>query len=345
MNDKEAGIYSRTSDQLKERLYLLKGQWFVKGDACEVCGIVGNMPYKNGSRPQDFRDAVGQVLYNWSHNMVDPVLEQNGKRYWVIEREFKVVKPNMAQSKRFNLHWPRGVDDKTAFSFAETVVVTQGDVIGLGGEGNRGKSTFALNMAIENCEEHNVTLIMSENVHRLDERLSYVDWKNIFTEDGNWKFEVIEEKREERFLDIARSRKNNLVILDWLDASKDSYLIGQFYRAFSERLDKGIGMVIQQKRSYKDWAVGGEAARDYSSIFLLLQEGKLVVDKAKVYDYFDPNAKMYRFDIAKNGSRFANIAEVSDCPQCKGRKHYQGTKCGRCYGKGYISLAESDIEL
>lgn len=330
--NKEEGLYARASGKLTERLYLLKGQWFYKSDACDICQV--------NNRPEhgDYRDAIGQVLYKWTHTLKEPILEQRGKKYWVIEREFKIVKPDAAQSKRFNLKWPYGIDDKSIFSFTETAVVTQGDVIGLGGEGNKGKSLFAINIAIENCDEHNVTLIMSENVHRLDERLSHCDWKNIFTETGDWKFEVIEAKREEMVLDIVRARKDNLIIYDWLNASKEAYLIDQFYLAATERLDKGVFLAIQQKRSYKDWAVGGEAARDYCSVFLLLKAGKLFVDKVKVYDYFDPNDKLYKFDIIKSGSRFANIAEIYDCPQCKGRKYHQGEKCGKCYGLGYLDV-------
>ncbi|KKK70151.1 hypothetical protein LCGC14_2926840, partial [marine sediment metagenome] len=119
----EEGIYARASDKLRDKLYLLKGQWFYKSDACEVCGV------NNRTDHAEHRDAIGQVLYKWVH-LVNPVLEQRGKKYWVIEDEFKIVKPNAAQSKRFNLKWPRGVDDNTSFSFAETAVVTQGDVMG-----------------------------------------------------------------------------------------------------------------------------------------------------------------------------------------------------------------------
>lgn len=333
--NKEEGLYARASAKLTEKLYLLKGQWFYKSDACEACQV--------NSRPEhsDHRDAIGQVLYKWSHELKTPILEQNGKKYWVIEHEFKVVKPNATQNKRFDLKWPYGIDDKSKFSFTETAVVTQGDVMGLGGEGNRGKSLFALNLAIENCDEHKVTLILSENVNRLDERLSHVDWREILTDTkDNWKFEVIEEKREEKFLDIVRARKDNLIILDWLDASKDAYLIGQFYLAASERLDTGVFMAIQQKRSYKDYVVGGEAAMDYCSMFLLLKKGKITVAKAKVYDYFDPNDKIYKFDIIKGGSRFSNIFEIYDCPQCKGKKYHQGEKCGKCLGTGYLEVLD-----
>lgn len=328
--NKEQGIYARASEKLREKLYLLKGQWFYKEDACAICGV------RNTNGHQPYKDAIGQVLYNWSHTLKEPILEQRDKKYWVIESEFKVVKPNAIQNARYDLKWPKGIDDNSQFGFPETTVVTQGDVMGLGGEGNRGKSLLALNLAIENCGTHPVTLILSENAHRLDERLSHVDWTNIFTEEGDWKFEVIEETREERYLDIVRARKDNLVIIDWVDASKDSYLIGQFYRSVAERLGTGVAFIIQQKRSYKDWAVGGEAARDYSSVFLLLKANTLIVDKVKVYDYFDPNGKMYHFDIQKHGSRFGNIFEIYNCPQCKGKKTYQGSTCGRCYGKGYL---------
>ncbi|KKK55525.1 hypothetical protein LCGC14_3073690, partial [marine sediment metagenome] len=257
-------------------------------------------------------------------------------------KEFKMIKPGQGKMNRFDLKWPRGVDDNSSFTFAETIVVTKGDVMGVGGEGNKGKSTFALNLAIENMDDHNVTLVLSENVHRLDERLAHFDWVDIFKPDGGWKFEVIEARGAAEFLDIARERPNNLIIFDWLNVTTDSYKVSDFYETLTKLIDEGVVAVIQQKRSYKDYVVGGEAALDYSSVFLLLRAGKIEVVKAKVYDYFDPNDKMYCFDIIKSGSRFTNIHEVYDCPQCKGKKFYRGEKCGRCYGAGYLFTLEED---
>ena len=345
--DKKTGDYARASEELAEKLYLLKGQWFYKSDACEVCGVNGYKPYKDGTTPQQLRDAIGQVLYNWSHK--EPLkLEQKDKKYWVIENEFRVVKPKVGQGSRYDLRWPYGIGDNSTFSFAESAVVFEGDVVGLGGEGNKGKTAFAIDLAVENCDIHNVTLVCSENVHRLDERLEEVDWKEIYTPDkSDWLFEIIEEKNEQTYLDIVRARKDNLVIIDWLDASKDTYLIGQFYRAASDRIDKGVVMIIQQKRSYKEFAVGGEAPRDYSGVFLLIQtmadkSSVLYVDKVKSYDHFNPERMMYRFEIENKGSRFNKIHEVETCHSCKGKGYTQSSgvssKCSVCWGAGYIDV-------
>lgn len=315
--------------------------WFNKGDACELAGCwKSRFGRKGDDLNQEFRDAIGQVLYNWSHELKEPILEQVGKQYRVIRKEFKTVKPGKGSANRFDLKWPRGVDDNSSFSFAETIVITKGDVIGLGGEGNKGKSCFGLNLAIENMDTHDVTLVLSENVHRLDERLSHFDWVDIFKPNGDWRFEVIEEKGAASFLDVVRERPNNLVILDWLNVTKDAYRVSDFYESLTERTDGGAVFVIQQKRSYKDYVVGGEAALDYSSVFLLLEAGKIRVVKAKVYDYFDPNDKMYCFNIVKGGSRFSGIAEIYNCPTCKGSKNVKGETCGRCYGKGYLFATE-----
>ena len=66
-------LYKRASDKLIENLYLLKGQWFYRSDASEICGVNGSPSHA------DYRKAVGQVLYNWSHK--EPFkLEQKDKR-------------------------------------------------------------------------------------------------------------------------------------------------------------------------------------------------------------------------------------------------------------------------
>lgn len=342
--DSEGGAFKKLHQLLNEKfLPYHKGETFTADAIWYYFNFhKRKYPTESGYTAAQLREELDKVLYYKTRVKKSPDLEKNGGKYRIIEREFNIVKPNIGRSARFGMKWPYGVDDKSVFSFTETAVVAEGDVMGLGGEGNRGKSVFARALAIENCDDHPVTLVMSENVHMLDENLARVNWKNIFTEDGNWKFEVIEEKKEEKYLDIIRERKDNLVIIDWLNASKDTWLIDQFYKDASERIDKGVVFVIQQKRSYKDYAVGGEAARDYCSVFLLLKKEQLLVDKVKVYDFFDPNDKLYRFNIAGQGSRFTNIAEIYDCPQCKGKRFYQGTQCGRCYGKGYLDVLEPE---
>ncbi len=124
--------------------------------------------------------------------------------------------------------------------------------------------------------------------------------------------------------------------------TKDAYRVSDFYLDLSAVMGDGVAFTIQQKRSYKDYVVGDEAALDFCSVFLLLQRGKIRVAKVKVPGYYDPNEKLYRFSIVDNGSRFSNIAEIYDCPQCKGKKIYQGTQCGRCYGKGYLDVLEPE---
>ena len=344
------GIYARASAKLHEKLFMLKGQWFTKSDACDVMGCLrtrmGQKKNEQGvietiDLNQEFRDITGQVLYNWSNQLKDPVLEQRDKKYRVINKEFKVVKPGLAKGlNRFDLSFPRGVDDNSSFRFEDSIVVNKRDVIGLGGEGNKGKSCFALNIVVENMDKHPVTLVLSENILRLEARLSYFDWVNVYKPDGDWKFEVLEAHKPEEFLDIARERKDNLIVFDWLNVTADAYRVSEFYEALTHRFDNGVGVVVQQKRTYKTWVVGGEAAYDYCSAFFLLQSGKIQVVKVKVPGYFDPSNRIYRFKIEKNGSRFSNIAEVYDCPQCKGKKYYQGEKCGRCYGLGYLDVMD-----
>ncbi len=203
---KEEGIYARAADKLREKKHLLKGQWFFKSDACEVCSV--------NSKPghQEYRDAIGQVLYNWTHYLIEPILEQRDKKYRFINRDFKVVRPGQTSSK-FDMKWPVGADGST-YRFDESIIVTKGDVMGLGGEGNKGKSVFALDLVVANMDIHDVTLVLSENVQRLDERLSHFTWADIYKPNGDWKFEVLDAKGADEFIDIARNRKNNLIVFD-----------------------------------------------------------------------------------------------------------------------------------
>ena len=186
-----------------------------------------------------------------------------------------------------------------------------------------------------NMEKMPTTLVLSENVHRLEERLSHINWVDIHKPDGDWKFEVLEAHGAAEFLDIARERSDNLVVFDWLSVTEDAYRVAEFYEELGKRFNDGVGFVIQQKRSYKNWVVGGESAYDYASAFFLLQSGRITVVKAKVWKAFDPTDKMYSFKIVERGSRFHDIAEIKDCHKCKGKKYYKGDICSGCDGTGY----------
>ena len=341
MNDTD-GLYARAHKVIIEQwLPLQKGKTFTTEDVIRYFKADGVRNYRDGSSPLEFRRALATVLWNITHRNKTPDLEQNGNRYRLINRDFKVVTPGSTKGGNdFPIVWPRGVSDNTEFGFASTVVVKKGDVLGLGGEGNRGKSAFALNLTTENMDTHPVTLVLSENVHRLEDRLSHFDWVELLKPDGNWKFEVLEAHGSEEFLDIVRERANNLVIIDWLSVTKEAYLVADFYRSVSTLLNDGVCLVVQQKRSYKEYVVGGEGALDNCSVFLILTSGILEVAKAKEWQYNNPNNAMYRFAITNDGSRFCSIGEVKKCPECHGNKFVKGVKCGRCYGNGFIDVLE-----
>ncbi len=336
----EGGIYSRAADKLRDKLYLLKGQWFYKSDACDLLGCLRprHEKDKNGNLSKDlnqeFRDNVGQVLYKWSHDRVGLILEQRGKQYRVINKEFTAIKPGYAAgANRFDFKWPTNSDE--GFSFKDTIVTYKRDVIGMGGEGNKGKTCFAYNVVVENMDLHPVTLVLTENALRLEERLSHFDWVDIYKPDGDWKFEVLEAHKADEFLDIVRERRDNLIVYDWLYVAEEAYRVGDFYKAVSQTLGDGVAFILQQKRSYKNYAVGGEGARDFCPTFLLLESGKVRVDKAKNCEYWDAEGKIYRFKIRKQGSQFYDVAEVKDCPKCNGNKYIKGNLCSVCNGDGY----------
>jgi hypothetical protein len=350
MTSDDKGLYARAREAFIRESYLLEGQWFYAQDVYRILKCDKSRYNGDGADMNaDFRQAASRVLYELSRNQ-NPILEQSDKRYRIITTNFKKVKPHQARAKRYDLRFPRGVKDNTYFSFADTVVVHQGDVIGFGGEGNKGKSAFALNLAIENCDRYDVTLVLSENESVLDERLECVDWAEVYTEDNeDYKFEIIAEKDENRYLDIIRARKDNLVIIDWYNPIKEPWRVSEFYRDASDILVQGVGFIVQQKRSYKDFVVGGEGARDYCSLFMMIKtvnkkNAVLVVDKAKSYDEFNPEGYMYRFDTKNRGTLFSDIHEVEYCHSCKGSGYITSkgvsNECSTCWGKGIIDVGD-----
>jgi hypothetical protein len=264
--------------------------------------------------------ALGQVLYDLSTRNKNNELEQRGKNYRIINRNIEVIEWHKAKRGNvFPLVWPFGVEDNTSFGFDESIVLYPRDLIVIAGEGNQGKTSFCLNLLVNNMDTYKCYYFSSEYVSvdpeensKFADRIDSIDWVNPYKEDGTPKFVVA--KHPEFWQDIIQPDGVN--IIDWIRPPADQWDVRATYAPIIQNLNKGIAIVAIQKRSYKSVGEGGEATKDFASAYFTIRYddklGKRVlkVEKVKNHGTSDPNYKQFSFELVDGGNKFHDIEEV-----------------------------------
>ena len=308
----DKGFYARAHKAFEEKFMPAhKGVTFNRERVYNFLGI------RNTKEHIPLKEAIGQVLYKLSDKNKDiknPTLEQVSRdSYRIIERELRKINWLEGDGQPvIPIRWFYGVDDATEFGFEDSIVIHPKDVIGIAGEGNRGKTCLAMNFMLNNLDLFpSSTYFISENEHLFRDRMSKFDWISYKNENGKPKFELV--KLEENFQDGIQPEGQN--IFDWVDMPDEPWKIGQIFKKASDKLTTGIAFICMQKRSYKKFAVGGESAMDYASAFFTIaydqdiSSNVLKVEKVKIPGTVNPNYRKYRFAI-QNGAKLFAIEEL-----------------------------------
>ncbi len=312
----DKGLYARAHKAFEERFIPAhRGVTFNREKVYSFLGVKSIpefMPYK---------EALGQVLYKLSDKNKEnknPILEQVGRdSYRIVETELnEIIWWEDKERRILDIRWPYGAEDTSEFGFEETIVIYPGDVIGLAGEGNKGKTCLALNFLVNNLDKFPESIYFTSefNDAKFRERIKAFDWVNIYREDRKPKFRLA--KHEENFQDVLIPTALN--IIDWIDLPDEPWKVGQIFKKASNKLTTGICFICMQKRSYKPFAVGGEGAMDYASAFFTIVYDKsipsnvLKVEKVKEPGIVNPNYKKFSFGIERGGAKLFAIQEIKD---------------------------------
>jgi len=330
MSEAKEGLYARAHAKLLEFEPALRHKTFSTKELWELIGLQ--------SKPEHspFKKALADVLNNLSNINKNPLLVREGKLYRFLDKNVPEINWwQPTEKKLIELNWPRDRDNFTSFGFEDSVVIYPGDLIVLAGEGNRGKTTFALNFLIENMDNYPCTYYTSEfNELKFRNRIQRFDWVDVM-KDGRPKFELL--PRQEHYEDLIAQRRNNVNIIDWIRMDEDPWKIRAVLDRIMTPLDQGICLVVQQKRTYKNVGEGGEGSMDLASVYLTLSNQRLKVEKVKEPKSYDPNYKNFGFEIIGGGSKFSNIREIKKCSNCNGSGAYRGERCENCRGQGWIN--------
>lgn len=250
-------------------------------------------------------------------------LRRRGKKYKAIDLStIKKVNPfEVAKESYIKVNWPNG------FPFSG-ILVSEGDCIVLAGESNQGKSTFAQCFLSENWDSLPCFYISTETTPSKFVRRLYDIPNAEPLKDGEPKFQFATMDGD-NYDEIIEPDLINIV--DWVSLRGNYYEIENVIRDIKARLNRGIAVVVLQKKEGQDAPVGGEFAWRRADVCLLIQSGIVKVKKAKDFTPPNPNGKLFSFTIPDGVCGFANVTEVVKCVACRGNNKH----CTVCGGSGY----------
>ena len=257
------------------------------------------------------------------------ILRRRGKKFKAIDKStIKISNPfNAKGTGKINLKFP------APFGFNDVININQGDVIVFGGESNQGKSTLAYNILGDNMDAYPCFLISTEATEiKFKKRFNTMTWVEPLKPNGDAKFQYA-------FMDGDNYDEviepDMINIIDWVGLRENYYNIENVIRDIKVRLNKGIAVLVLQKKEGQDTPVGGEFAYRRADVCFVISKGMLKVIKVKDWNPPNPNYKTFKFNITDNECHFENIREVIKCDKCKGFGKNFGKECQTCVGSGY----------
>jgi hypothetical protein len=140
------------------------------------------------------------------------------------------------------------------------------NVILVAGEKDAGKSAFSFNVAYMNRDVMPVRYINSEmGEEELNDRLELFGYPT-----GQWE-KITWIEQSSKFEDVIDPDGFN--IIDFLEIGADAYAVVEDIKRVFDRLHKGLLLIVMQKRSYKDFAVGGEGTLEKARLAINLTKG------------------------------------------------------------------------
>ena len=301
----------------------------------------------------EFGILPGSKSFDSIRKMVFSLVEERVLRPTGVRGEYKVIKKvnpisvyGRERRAPIDVIFPKDFDTGMEMSFAEDIVLREGDMILLSGMSNFGKTTLCMNLCAENLDKKPIlmgneyTTMDNEPSQRFLLRLDAMDWFQWFNGDGTDRFTLLP-VREDYPEHIV---KDNLNIIDWINLPGEYYMISPVMEGIKHAIGKGIAVIALQKNADKEYGRGGYLTKDFADCELLLDkygdtdEVLLTVGKVK-----EPKRRVvgrtFAYGISK-GVKIINFREVIKCPDCYGKgwvKFGNSSKpCDRCFKRGMI---------
>lgn len=282
-------------------------------------------------------DSVRNIMFQLAEQKIVKALDRGIYKVVTQVKPVRVFDKSRERRPPFNLMFPKDFDTGMEMSFAEDIVIREGDIVTIGGVSNYGKTCLALNFLGENIN-HLPVLMGNEFTTRVGDtdeyeptprflnRLDSMDWIEWVNGTGEDKFTLLPVK-EDYAEHIVKDKIN---IIDWinLDASR-LYDISKVMADIKAEVGRGIAVPVLQKGEV---IRGGQFAKDFTDCELIIDkftETESMLTLGKVKEYTKPViGRKFAFGIW-SGVKITNFREIKKCPTC--------------YGKGWKKQGNSNI--
>ncbi len=289
-------------------------------------------------------DVIRTILFRMVEQKIVKATGKRNGTYKVVTQVQPVQIFGVQRERRppFDLRFPRDLDTQIEMSFAEDVIIREGDLILISGLSNYGKTMLAMNFCGENIDLHPVlmgneyTNPEQEPMPRFLSRLDAMDWVQ-WTNDGMDKFTLLP-VRDDYAEHIIKDRIN---IVDWINIETgEHYMIGTILDGMKRQVGRGILIVCIQKAEGANAGRGGQFTKDFADLELLIDkfgdsDVLLTIGKCKEYNK-SVIGRTFAYGISK-GVKIFNFREVKRCPDCKGQGFKLGKPCDSCNGNKFIN--------
>lgn len=242
--------------------------------------------------------AKNQVLFLMQqlekNNIIIPVGNKNGL-YRLVDNDPQIMDLDQPMPKKSAIKLP--------FLLHDIVDIYPKNVILVAGEKDSGKTCFAMNTAYMNRNIFKVRYLNSEmGIAELRHRLSKFPKDNF--EFSEWKkIEWIE--KSSKFEDMIDP--DGLNIIDYLEIGAEAFAVTEDIKKVFDKLKNGILLIVMQKRTYKEYAVGGEGTLEKARLSVNLERiggeniGRITVAKNWSGVLENPKGKICKYKIWNGG--------------------------------------------
>lgn len=211
----------------------------------------------------DFFNAKGEQKQKIYHIMQQQesqgLIARTGNRhgrYRLIDHNPSIMNLSAPEVKQVKIELP--------FLLHDFVTLYARNIILVIGEKDAGKSAFAMNAAWMNRHTWKVRYFNSEmGLEELRGRLRKFNHPMNEWEKITW---IEKAKQFEDFID-----PDGLNIIDFLEVGAEAFTVTEDIRRVFDKLDNGLLLIVMQKRSYKEYAVGGQGTLEKARLAINLE--------------------------------------------------------------------------
>ena len=193
------------------------------------------------------------------------------------------------------------------FNINKYINIYPKNIIILAGASNAGKTAFILNFIHDNQN------LLPEKLNLFSSETGAEELKMRIMSSGlplsEWNFNAY--SRSANFADVINP--NAINVIDYLEVTSNFAEVGTPIREIHDSLDKGIALIVLQKKSntkdFKyDLAKGAEATMEKARLYLSIDNGVCKIIKGKNWadPNINPNGMEFRFKLV-NGYKFINL--------------------------------------